>query len=375
VITICPSCNTRFRVTPEQLAVRQGLVRCGRCSATFNAFATLQREEIKDHAEAPPQQAKRVETQSVAIDGLSGHVEGTLPEPRWTPAIDSHGAAEVKQDPQPTIQGIPLATFQGLEGRIDRAPPLPTWMPCDKPVQEGWQETAISQRATASHKDAVTADRSVDKPLSEEALAEFASSLANVGLDAKSPVQEVLKSPYIDMPQPESILVGPEISKPAPPKRRGGWITLCLIMCVLLIGQTIYLLRTEIAANWPETKPYLTSLCERLGCNVPLPRQLDQITIEASEMQADTSRSNVLLVIATLRNRGVIPQAYPLLEVTLTDTLERAIARRSLTVAEYLDGAPKENEGLAPNSEVVSRTAIETVDIKPAGYRLQLYYR
>jgi predicted Zn finger-like uncharacterized protein len=35
--TKCPACETTFALTAEQLAAREGLVRCGRCSAVFRA--------------------------------------------------------------------------------------------------------------------------------------------------------------------------------------------------------------------------------------------------------------------------------------------------------------------------------------------------
>jgi predicted Zn finger-like uncharacterized protein len=39
--TRCPYCDTVFRVTPQQLQVSSGQVRCGRCEEVFDAFATL----------------------------------------------------------------------------------------------------------------------------------------------------------------------------------------------------------------------------------------------------------------------------------------------------------------------------------------------
>jgi predicted Zn finger-like uncharacterized protein len=35
--TRCPGCDTIFRVTAEQLALREGQVRCGHCRAVFDA--------------------------------------------------------------------------------------------------------------------------------------------------------------------------------------------------------------------------------------------------------------------------------------------------------------------------------------------------
>ncbi len=37
IVTRCPQCNTAFRVTPNQLAVADGVVRCGSCLAVFKA--------------------------------------------------------------------------------------------------------------------------------------------------------------------------------------------------------------------------------------------------------------------------------------------------------------------------------------------------
>ena len=41
VTTTCPACKTSFRVTPQQLAARQGQVRCGHCNTLFNGLETL----------------------------------------------------------------------------------------------------------------------------------------------------------------------------------------------------------------------------------------------------------------------------------------------------------------------------------------------
>ena len=42
LIAECPSCQTRFRVTEEQLAVANGRVRCGACLAVFDGCEALQ---------------------------------------------------------------------------------------------------------------------------------------------------------------------------------------------------------------------------------------------------------------------------------------------------------------------------------------------
>lgn len=44
-VTQCPQCSTRFKVTQAQRESHQGMVRCGRCQAVFNAAAHLYDDE------------------------------------------------------------------------------------------------------------------------------------------------------------------------------------------------------------------------------------------------------------------------------------------------------------------------------------------
>jgi predicted Zn finger-like uncharacterized protein len=52
MVTSCPSCNTTFRVTPQQLQLRHGQVRCGRCASVFDGFKGL--ATLPDQAPAEP---------------------------------------------------------------------------------------------------------------------------------------------------------------------------------------------------------------------------------------------------------------------------------------------------------------------------------
>lgn len=51
LLTTCPNCSAKFKVSPEQLNVRQGRVMCGRCRHVFNAFEALKRTEDNDAGE------------------------------------------------------------------------------------------------------------------------------------------------------------------------------------------------------------------------------------------------------------------------------------------------------------------------------------
>ncbi len=54
--TRCPNCHTQFRVTPQQLARREGMVRCGACREVFKGTDHLsERESELDAASDSPQ--------------------------------------------------------------------------------------------------------------------------------------------------------------------------------------------------------------------------------------------------------------------------------------------------------------------------------
>jgi predicted Zn finger-like uncharacterized protein len=51
--TRCPGCSTVFRVTPAQLALRGGQVRCGQCKTVFNGIDQQVSLAVPNGAEAP----------------------------------------------------------------------------------------------------------------------------------------------------------------------------------------------------------------------------------------------------------------------------------------------------------------------------------
>lgn len=104
MLTRCPSCDTTFRITPEQLKAKQGRVRCGKCQNVFNAIESL--------ADAP-----------AAI--------ATLPTP------DSSSDSEIAVSPAPTIAAIELEAIPAAQEpppptALDVAPPEPE----PEPVEE-----------------------------------------------------------------------------------------------------------------------------------------------------------------------------------------------------------------------------------------------
>ena len=117
--------------------------------------------------------------------------------------------------------------------------------------------------------------------------------------------------------------------------------------------------------------------CLRLGCEVPLPRRPDLMSIDSSELQADPRREGVIILSAVLKNRARFAQDYPALELTLTDDAERPVLRRVLVPREYLDAARASEllaQGIAPGAEASLRVYLHSARPSATGYRLYLFY-
>jgi hypothetical protein len=163
---------------------------------------------------------------------------------------------------------------------------------------------------------------------------------------------------------------------PAPAPRTHRWVgAIAIFLLVLtLIAQIAYFFRVEIAAHLPGLKPLLIQYCELLECKVDLPQISTLMSIESSELESDRVQSNLVTLHALLHNRAPYAQAYPILELTLTDMQDATIARRIFQPKDYLKVGTGIVNGLSANNELSLAIRMDTTDLKPSGYRLFLFY-
>lgn len=161
---------------------------------------------------------------------------------------------------------------------------------------------------------------------------------------------------------------------PAKSGRRWPWLIGALVLLLMLLAQAVFQFRGTIVLLFPETKPYATAFCASLGCELPLPRRIDLMSIEASDLQADTNNSSVMVMSATLKNRAIFAQQYPLLELTLTDAQDQPLVRRVLAPQDYLGRVVGSDTGFGASTEIAIKVFIESSQIKATGYRLYLFY-
>lgn len=108
-------------------------------------------------------------------------------------------------------------------------------------------------------------------------------------------------------------------------------------LTALLGLQLLLAQRAELAAS-ERWRPVITAVCTVLGCEVPLWHQPAAYTMLARDVQPAIDRPGVLQVKASFRNDARWPQAWPALQLQLTDVNGQAVAARILQPADYHSG-------------------------------------
>ncbi len=159
-------------------------------------------------------------------------------------------------------------------------------------------------------------------------------------------------------------------------RRPGVRATLAVLVLQGLAGlaaQVAHEYRDLMAARFPATRPLLERACASLGCTVEPAHAIDSLSVESSGL-ARVEKSSIYKLQVALRNRAGIDVALPALDLTLTDSQGRLIARKVLHTAEL--GAQQVT--IAAGRELALQATLQAAgdaSASPiAGYTIELFY-
>ena len=400
ILTRCPACGTTFRVQPEQLQARDGRVRCGQCKHAFNALdARLDEAPLSDEMSAASAAAPNffiLEERSPTTSEAHGAAEepeipGSTPTAAETaelpsPAVEIVDAAfePSPAEPLPVADTARLDTFADtaapeerpaveidsldFQGNWPTAPKLDLKSPPGRPAAD----TPVNFDALLHKQDVGIAPHAFAVP--SDGISETTGDVQSVTptrphtAPAGAAAPEQIAS---EMAQADEAADKPEPSSQA--LRQAAWAASAAFLSLALLAQCALVFRSDIVQSSPQMRPFMENLCAGLGCELPLPRDASEIAIESSDIQPDASREAFFTLHATLRNRAEFPQAYPHLEITLTDARDRALVRKVLEPREWLPvSAP--NDAFQARREVATRVNFEAPGVAAAGYRVYAFY-
>jgi predicted Zn finger-like uncharacterized protein len=309
-ITSCTACGTQFLLNNEHLKARRGKVQCGNCEHIFNAKNRL--TKVSDDIKSP--------------EDYNASLEEILAEPDETQVLDEK---RIEEKLNVVLEGVP--DLQDL---------------------------------ASDH-----ADTSADFPI----MAAETDDTLFIGSNTLH-LTDAYDTNQISSPISIEDLTGKEKLKKTKTKVNYWLVSLSVLLALLAGLQTIYAKRIQIAAEYPQYKTYLVQACHALQCEIPLPKNLDLLTIDDSDMQEDENRQNVIKFSSMLLNNARFAQAYPNIELTLTTTDDEPVLRKLVKPSEYLKAGTDIDAGLGSREEKRIHLAINVKDLAVAGYRVQLVY-
>lgn len=147
-----------------------------------------------------------------------------------------------------------------------------------------------------------------------------------------------------------------------------------VLLLIAAVTQSIYFWRSDISVYYPKLKPLLAQVCEQLGCRIDLPKKIEFIIIDDSDMQEDADHDGLIHFSSTLINQAGFIQTYPNIELTLTDIEDKPKLRRIFTPAEYLPEHTDIASGLPAGAEIKVKLALTARGESVAGYRISVSY-
>jgi len=307
----CPACGTVFRVVQDQLRVSEGWVRCGRCTEVFNAIENLVDLEADVSAPTSPRSpgGDRVMENLARVSGF--HED----EPPPDEGAENPGAAFDERAPHEAAHAVHTAP------QADE--PAPAAVPA-----------AQAARTTTTEDTGMAAD-----------------------------------------PQPH-IGYAPNFVRRA--ERAARWrqpgvrLALALVLVLGTAGlasQAVFVYRDQLAARWPDTRPWLTWTCAALGCRIEPARAIDALAVESSGLVRIQGTSMYRLSVV-LHNRAAWSLALPAIDLTLTDGQGSTIARRVIGG----DELAVQGRVVPPLTDVPLQATLGAGGRAISGYTIEIFY-
>lgn len=315
----CPACKTVFRVVPDQLRVSEGWVRCGRCSEVFNATQSL------------------VDLDAIGVRRAPDALPGPLPGAGLAPPS--------QPDTELIIPPAPASPAPLPEAPAAGADPLPAWAQTD--------EAAVLPGPAGA------------------AVAEPDASLqAGAAAEATDPRAE-------PDDKPSFLRQAERAQRWRRPRVVAALTAAAVVASLTLVAQVAHEYRDLVAARFAGTRPLLDAACSVLGCKVEAAHAINSLTVESSGL-VRVEKSSIYKLQVALRNRAGIDVAVPALDLTLTDSQGRLIARKVMRLSEL--GVSQAT--LAAGRELALQATLQAAAAAPkqpplepvAGYTIELFY-
>ncbi|WP_259176626.1 DUF3426 domain-containing protein [Xanthomonas campestris] len=256
------------------------------------------------------------------------------------PAAAAH-ATNVRDQPAIAAQSAASAPGATVRQTLQASPPA---------NQDGQPAPAAPQAAPTPEAEAgapaeaeVEADRDVTAPTSTSASASASTSTSTS--TPASPSPSPTPAPTLEPAFARHGLARPRL-------RASGWQWAVLVGLVLLLGLQIVIADRARLAGDARWRPLVSAACAVARCALPPWRDPATLTLLTRDVRPLPAYPGVLQIQASFRNDARWAQAWPWLQLSLSDADGRVIGTRVFSPQDYLGQAPAAQDTLAPGQAV-----------------------
>lgn len=194
------------------------------------------------------------------------------------------------------------------------------------------------------------------------------------GDSVQLPMPQLLPTPPA-APEPPPTAVPSFMRKAESAQRwQRPWVRVALggvsvVLVLTLAGQGLWHAREAVAAQYPVTRPALTSVAQALGQELKPWRHIEALSVESSSLNP-AGGGNQFKLTLNLRNRSNWEVAQPWVDLSLTDPGGQLVVRRMLSPTEMQAAKPSLPAGADQQMQVVFDSGQQRI----AGYTVELFY-
>ncbi len=390
IITRCPSCQTSFRITGEQLKVAAGAVRCGACLRIFQADDEIIQVPklpgvteilpgLQGSAPTPPLQFAMSEKEAESAEATTtDHL--TLGEEGLESSIESR--CENIHDTTDVPCQVPLDGFDG--SAADETIVRQFWSHWNQYVENSFVEEIPGQNDEVLAPDLSSTNLSHQQPQHQastdshdigQCIHEETGNTAEAS-DARLDDDLDALVGHLNLENDRAELIESELRE-VPTLR--GWetaVTSLIVVILLLTGLAQYAwFNKNLYAQDVRMRPYFLTVCHWVNCVLPDYVNDDDLVAQNLVVRPHNSVEGALTVDAILRNSAIFRQQFPLLELQFEDINGRVVAMRRFSPQEYLAGELRGLRFIPANTEVRFSLQILRPGEEALGFSLKVVHR
>lgn len=162
-------------------------------------------------------------------------------------------------------------------------------------------------------------------------------------------------------------------------RRYGKWQTIglslaCVVFVLGITAQTVYFLRSTIAAEFPAIKPQLVRACQALSCQINLPAERQMLEIAGSELLILNEELKINTLAFQLQNKSTTVQEWPVVELTLEDVRGKTVLQKVFPPIDYVKNKADIPKGIPARSESDHKLYFELNANKASNYKVSIFY-